>query len=880
MAHKYCYLFTEGNATMRELLGGKGANLAEMTNIGLPVPQGFTVSTEACTQYYEDGRMINAEIQAEIMEYIDKMEKICGKKFGDMENPLLVSVRSGARASMPGMMDTILNLGLNEDVVNVIAEKSGNPRWAWDCYRRFIQMFSDVVMEVGKKYFEKLIDEMKEKKGVEYDVDLTADDLKELANQFKAEYKKQLGKDFPNDPKEQLFEAIKAVFRSWDNPRANIYRMDHDIPYSWGTAVNVQMMAFGNMGDTSGTGVAFTRNPATGEKGLMGEFLMNAQGEDVVAGVRTPMPISKMKEILPEVYDQFIGICNTLENHYRDMQDMEFTIEDKKLYMLQTRNGKRTAAAAIKIACDLIDEGMISEEEALMQIDAKSLDMLLHPTFDTKALKEADKNNVIGKGIAASPGAAAGTIVFTAEDAVEHGKKGEKVVLVRLETSPEDIEGMKYAQGILTVRGGQTSHAAVVARGMGTCCVSGCGDIKMDEENKQFTLAGKVFKEGDGISLDGSTGNIYDCLIPTVPADPNSGYFGRIMELADKYKKLGVRTNADTPADAKQAASFGAQGIGLCRTEHMFFGEGRIDAFREMICSETKEEREAALAKIEPMQQADFEGLFEALGGYPVTIRFLDPPLHEFVPTDPADIESLAKAQGKTVAQINQIISDLHEFNPMMGHRGCRLTVTYPEIAVMQTKAVIKAALAVKKNHPDWNIVPEIMIPLVGEVKELKFVKDVVVKTADEVIAASGTELKYEVGTMIEIPRAALTADLIAGEAEFFCFGTNDLTQMTFGFSRDDAGKFLPSYYANKIYESDPFARLDTTGVGKLMEMAVDMGKKVRPSLHCGICGEHGGDPSSIEFCHKIGLDYVSCSPFRVPIARLSAAQAAIKDKK
>ena len=880
MAHKYCYLFTEGNATMRELLGGKGANLAEMTNIGLPVPQGFTVSTEACTQYYEDGRMINAEIQAEIMEYIDKMEKICGKKFGDMENPLLVSVRSGARASMPGMMDTILNLGLNEDVVNVIAEKSGNPRWAWDCYRRFIQMFSDVVMEVGKKYFEKLIDEMKEKKGVEYDVDLTADDLKELANQFKAEYKKQLGKDFPNDPKEQLFEAIKAVFRSWDNPRANIYRMDHDIPYSWGTAVNVQMMAFGNMGDTSGTGVAFTRNPATGEKGLMGEFLMNAQGEDVVAGVRTPMPISKMKEILPEVYDQFIGICNTLENHYRDMQDMEFTIEDKKLYMLQTRNGKRTAAAAIKIACDLIDEGMITEEEALMQIDAKSLDMLLHPTFDTKALKEADKNNVIGKGIAASPGAAAGTIVFTAEDAVEHGKKGEKVVLVRLETSPEDIEGMKYAQGILTVRGGQTSHAAVVARGMGTCCVSGCGDIKMDEENKQFTLAGKVFKEGDGISLDGSTGNIYDCLIPTVPADPNSGYFGRIMELADKYKKLGVRTNADTPADAKQAASFGAQGIGLCRTEHMFFGEGRIDAFREMICSETKEEREAALAKIEPMQQADFEGLFEALGGYPVTIRFLDPPLHEFVPTDPADIESLAKAQGKTVAQINQIISDLHEFNPMMGHRGCRLTVTYPEIAVMQTKAVIKAALAVKKNHPDWNIVPEIMIPLVGEVKELKFVKDVVVKTADEVIAASGTELKYEVGTMIEIPRAALTADLIAGEAEFFCFGTNDLTQMTFGFSRDDAGKFLPSYYANKIYESDPFARLDTTGVGKLMEMAVDMGKKVRPSLHCGICGEHGGDPSSIEFCHKIGLDYVSCSPFRVPIARLSAAQAAIKEMK
>ncbi len=880
MAHKYCYLFTEGNASMRELLGGKGANLAEMTKIGLPVPQGFTVSTEACTQYYEDGKMINADIQAEIMDSIAKMEEVCGKKFGDLENPLLVSVRSGSRASMPGMMDTILNLGLNEEVVNVIAEKSGNPRWAWDCYRRFIQMFSDVVMEVGKKYFEKLIDEMKKKKGVEFDVDLTADDLKELANQFKAEYKNQLGKDFPSDPKEQLFEAIKAVFRSWDNPRANIYRMDHNIPYSWGTAVNVQMMAFGNMGDTSGTGVAFTRNPATGDKGLMGEFLMNAQGEDVVAGVRTPMPISKMKEILPEVYDQFIEICNTLENHYRDMQDMEFTIEDKKLYMLQTRNGKRTAAAAIRIACDLIDEKMITEEEALMQIDAKSLDMLLHPTFDPKALAEADKNNVIGNGIAASPGAAAGKIVFTAEDAVEHGKKGEKVVLVRLETSPEDIEGMKYAQGILTVRGGQTSHAAVVARGMGTCCVSGCGEIKMDEENKQFTLAGKVFKEGDGISLDGSTGNIYDCLIPTVPANPNSGYFGRIMELSDKYKKLGVRTNADTPEDAKQAAAFGAQGIGLCRTEHMFFGEGRIEAFREMICSETKEERESALNKIEPMQQADFEGLFEALGGYPVTIRFLDPPLHEFVPTDPADIELLAKSQGKTVAQINQLISDLHEFNPMMGHRGCRLTVTYPEIAVMQTKAVIKAALAVKKNHPDWNIVPEIMIPLVGEVKELKYVKNIVVKTADEVIAASGVELNYEVGTMIEIPRACLTADVIAEEADFFCFGTNDLTQMTFGFSRDDAGKFLPSYYANKIYESDPFARLDTTGVGQLMEMAVEKGKKVRSNLHCGICGEHGGDPSSIEFCHKIGLNYVSCSPFRVPIARLSAAQAAIKDNK
>ena len=876
MAKKYVYLFTEGNAGMRNLLGGKGANLAEMTNIGLPVPQGFTITTEACTQYYEDGRRINEEIQAQIMEYIAKMEEITGKKFGDLENPLLVSVRSGARASMPGMMDTILNLGLNEDVVNVLAKKSGNPRWAWDCYRRFIQMFSDVVMEVGKKYFEKLIDQMKERKGVTYDVELTAEDLHELADQFKAEYKNQLGKDFPSDPKEQLFEAIKAVFRSWDNPRANIYRMDHDIPYSWGTAVNVQMMAFGNMGDTSGTGVAFTRNPATGEKGLMGEFLMNAQGEDVVAGVRTPMPIAKMKEVLPEVYDQFLTICDTLEKHYRDMQDMEFTIEDKKLYMLQTRNGKRTAAAAIKIACDLIDESMISEEEALMQIDAKSLDMLLHPTFDPAALKKAE---AIAKGIAASPGAAAGTIVFTAEDAVEHGKKGEKVVLVRLETSPEDIEGMKYSQGILTVRGGQTSHAAVVARGMGTCCVSGCGDIKMDEENKCFTLKGKVFHEGDVLSLDGSTGNIYDCLIPTVPADPNSGYFGRIMEMADKYKKLAVRTNADTPHDAKQAASFGAQGIGLCRTEHMFFDPERIGAFREMICSETVEEREAALAKIEPMQQNDFEGLFEALEGHPVCIRFLDPPLHEFVPTDEADIEALAKAQGKTVAYIKQVISDLHEFNPMMGHRGCRLTVTYPEIAKMQTAAVIKAALAVKARHADWNVVPEIMIPLVGEVKELKFVKDVVVKTADELIAAAGVELKYEVGTMIEIPRAALTADAIATEAEFFCFGTNDLTQMTFGFSRDDAGKFLPAYYANKIYESDPFARLDTTGVGKLMDMAVKMGKATRPALHCGICGEHGGDPSSIEFCHKIGLDYVSCSPFRVPIARLSAAQAAIKEK-
>ena len=879
MSHKYVYLFSEGNANMRELLGGKGANLAEMTKIGLPVPQGFTISTEACTQYYEDGRQINADIQAEIMENIEKMEQITGKKFGDKENPLLVSVRSGARASMPGMMDTILNLGMNEDVVEVIANKSGNPRWAWDCYRRFIQMFSDVVMEVGKKYFEQLIDKMKEQKGITYDVELTADDLKELANQFKAEYKKQLGKDFHTDPKEQLFEAIKAVFRSWDNPRANIYRMDHDIPYSWGTAVNVQMMAFGNMGDTSGTGVAFTRNPATGEKGLMGEFLVNAQGEDVVAGVRTPMPIEQMKDVFPEAFEQFNKICKTLEDHYHDMQDMEFTIEDKKLYMLQTRNGKRTAAAAIKIACDLIDEGQITEEEALMQIDAKSLDMLLHPTFDTKALKEADKNNVVGKGIAASPGAATGSIVFTAEEAAEKGKAGEKVVLVRLETSPEDIEGMKYAQGILTVRGGQTSHAAVVARGMGTCCVSGCGDIKMDEENKRFTLAGKVYKEGDGISLDGSTGNIYDIIIPTVPADPSSGYFGRIMELADKYKKLGVRTNADTPADAIQAANFGAQGIGLCRTEHMFFGDGRIDAFREMICSETKAEREAALAKIEPMQQADFEGLFEALGGYPVTIRFLDPPLHEFVPTDEADIEKLANAQGKTVAQIKQYCSDLHEFNPMMGHRGCRLAVTYPEIAVMQTKAVIKAALAVSARHADWNIVPEIMIPLVGEIKELKFVKDIVVETADKVIAESGKTLKYEVGTMIEIPRAALTADAIATEADFFCFGTNDLTQMTFGFSRDDAGKFLPSYYENKIFESDPFARLDTTGVGKLMDMAVTMGKKVRPELHCGICGEHGGDPSSIEFCHKIGLDYVSCSPFRVPIARLSAAQAAIANR-
>ena len=880
MAKKYVYLFSEGNASMRELLGGKGANLAEMTKIGLPVPQGFTISTEACTQYYEDGRQINDSIRNEIMENIEKMEKITGKKFGDKENPLLVSVRSGARASMPGMMDTILNLGLNEEVVETLARKSGNPRWAYDCYRRFIQMFSDVVMEVGKKYFEKLIDKMKEEKGVVYDLDLTADDLKELANQFKAEYKNQLGKDFPSDPKEQLFEAIKAVFRSWDNPRANIYRMDHDIPYSWGTAVNVQMMAFGNMGETSGTGVAFTRNPATGEKGLMGEFLMNAQGEDVVAGVRTPMPIAKMAEVMPEVYAQFLEICNTLENHYRDMQDMEFTIEDKKLYMLQTRNGKRTAAAAIKIACDLIDEGMISEKEALMQIDAKTLDMLLHPTFDSAALKDADKNNVVGKAIAASPGAAAGTIVFTAEDAVEEGKKGNKVILVRLETSPEDIEGMKYAQGILTVRGGQTSHAAVVARGMGTCCVSGCGEIKMDEENKQFTLAGKTFKEGDPLSLDGSTGTIYDCMIKTVPADPNSGYFGRIMKLADKYRKLGVRTNADSPADAQRAVELGAEGIGLCRTEHMFFDPSRIGAFREMICSDTVEQREAALAKIEPMQQEDFEGLMEALHGMPCTIRFLDPPLHEFVPTSEEDIAALAKTQGKTVADIKQLINDLHEFNPMMGHRGCRLTVTYPEIAVMQTKAIIKAAINVQKKHPDWKVNPEIMIPLIGEIKEYKFVKDVVVKTAEEVIKASGVELHYEVGTMIEIPRAALTADEIAKEADFFCFGTNDLTQMTFGFSRDDAGKFLPSYYSNKIYESDPFARLDTTGVGKLMDMAVTLGKGQNKALHAGICGEHGGDPSSIEFCHKIGLDYVSCSPFRVPIARLAAAQSAIRDEK
>ena len=877
MAHKYVYLFSEGSKDMRNLLGGKGANLAEMTNIGLPVPQGFTITTEACTQYSEDGRRINEEIQGQIMDYISKMEEITGKKFGDKENPLLVSVRSGARASMPGMMDTILNLGLNEDVVRVIAEKSNNPRWAWDCYRRFIQMFSDVVMEVGKKYFEKLIDEMKARKGITFDVELSAEDLHELAEQFKDEYKKQLGKDFPTDPKEQLFEAIKAVFRSWDNPRANIYRMDHDIPYSWGTAVNVQMMAFGNMGDDCGTGVAFTRSPATGAKGLFGEFLTNAQGEDVVAGVRTPMPISEMEQKFPEAFAQFVDVCKTLENHYHDMQDMEFTVEHGKLFMLQTRNGKRTASAAIKIACDLIDEGMITEEEALMQIDAKSLDMLLHPQFDAEALKKA---NPVGKGIAASPGAAAGHIVFTAEDAVAHGKKGEKVVLVRLETSPEDIEGMKYSQGILTVRGGQTSHAAVVARGMGTCCVSGCGDIKMDEENKRFTLHGKEYHEGDDISLDGSTGNIYDCLIPTVPADPNSGYFGRIMDLADKYKTMGVRTNADTPKDARQAAAFGAQGIGLCRTEHMFFDPARIGAFREMICAETLEEREAALAKIEPMQQADFEGLFEALDGHPVTIRFLDPPLHEFVPTDEADIEALAKAQGKTVAYIKQVIADLHEFNPMMGHRGCRLTVTYPEIAVMQTRAIIKAAINVQKRHADWKVVPEIMIPLVGEFKEYKFVKKYVVETADALIKEAGIALEYEVGTMIEIPRAALTADEIAAEADFFCFGTNDLTQMTFGFSRDDAGKFLPAYYQNKIYESDPFARLDTVGVGKLMRLAVELGRKANPKLHCGICGEHGGDPSSIEFCNEIGLNYVSCSPYRVPIARLAAAQAAIRAKK
>ncbi len=874
MANKWVYLFTEGNANMRELLGGKGANLAEMTNIGLPVPQGFTITTEACTQYYEDGREINEEIQGQINEYITKMEEITGKKFGDHENPLLVSVRSGARASMPGMMDTILNLGLNETVVNVIAEKSGNPRWAWDCYRRFIQMYSDVVMEVGKKYFEQLIDAMKEKKGVKQDVELTADDLKELAGQFKAEYKAKIGVDFPDDPKEQLMGAIKAVFRSWDNPRANVYRRDNDIPYSWGTAVNVQSMAFGNMGDDCGTGVAFTRDPATGAKGLFGEFLTNAQGEDVVAGVRTPMKIAEMADKFPEAFAQFQEVCKTLEDHYRDMQDMEFTVEHGKLYMLQTRNGKRTAQAALKIACDLVDEGMRTEEEAVAMIDPRNLDTLLHPQFDTAALKAATP---IGKGLGASPGAACGKIVFTAEDAEEWHARGERVVLVRLETSPEDITGMKASQGILTVRGGMTSHAAVVARGMGTCCVSGCGDIAMDEENKQFTLAGKTFHEGDWLSIDGTTGNIYDGEIKTVDATI-AGEFGRVMAWADKYRKLKVRTNADTPADAKKARELGAEGIGLCRTEHMFFEEDRIAAFREMICSDTVEEREAALEKILPYQQNDFKQLYEALEGNPVTIRFLDPPLHEFVPTEEADIEKLAKAQGKSVETIKTIIASLHEFNPMMGHRGCRLAVTYPEIAKMQTKAVIRAAIEVKKAHPDWNVEPEIMIPLVCEVKELKFVKKVVVETADAEIAAAGVDMKYEVGTMIEIPRAALTADEIAKEADFFCFGTNDLTQMTFGFSRDDAGKFLNAYYDTKIFENDPFAKLDQIGVGKLMEMAIKLGKPVNPKLHVGICGEHGGDPSSVEFCHKIGLDYVSCSPFRVPIARLAAAQAAIKN--
>ena len=873
---KWVYLFTEGDATMRNLLGGKGANLAEMTNIGLPVPQGFTITTEACTQYYEDGREINDEIQGQINEYIVKMEEITGKKFGDKENPLLVSVRSGARASMPGMMDTILNLGLNETVVETIAAKSGNPRWAWDCYRRFIQMYSDVVMEVGKKYFEELIDEMKAKKGVSQDVDLTAEDLKELASQFKAEYKEKIGEDFPDDPKKQLMGAIKDVFRSWDNPRANVYRRDNDIPYSWGTAVNVQSMAFGNMGDDCGTGVAFTRDPATGEKKLMGEFLTNAQGEDVVAGVRTPMPISQMEEKFPEAFEQFKQVCKTLEDHYRDMQDMEFTVENKKLYMLQTRNGKRTAQAALKIACDLVDEGMRTEEEAVAMIDPRNLDTLLHPQFDAAALKAATP---MGKALGASPGAACGKIVFTAEDAKAWAERGEKVVLVRLETSPEDIEGMKSAQGILTVRGGMTSHAAVVARGMGTCCVSGCGDIVMDEENKKFTLAGKEFHEGDAISLDGSTGNIYDGIIPTVDATI-AGEFGRIMAWADKYRTMGVRTNADTPSDAKKARELGAEGIGLCRTEHMFFEGNRIDAFREMICSDTVEEREAALDKILPYQQGDFEQLFEAMEGNPVTIRFLDPPLHEFVPQTEEDIKKLADAQGKSVETIKAIIESLKEFNPMMGHRGCRLTVTYPEIAVMQTKAVIRAALAVQAKHADWTIVPEIMIPLVGEEKELKYVKKIVVKTADEEIKAAGSDMKYEVGTMIEIPRAALLADEIAKEAEFFCFGTNDLTQMTFGFSRDDAGKFLDAYYDAKIFENDPFAKLDQNGVGKLMDMAVKLGKGQRPELHCGICGEHGGDPSSVEFCHRIGLDYVSCSPFRVPIARLAAAQAAIAEKR
>ena len=869
---KWVYLFSEGDATMRNLLGGKGANLAEMTNLGLPVPQGFTITTEACTQYYEDGREINQEIQDQINEYIGKMEEITGKKFGDKENPLLVSVRSGARASMPGMMDTILNLGLNETVVNVLAEKSGNPRWAWDCYRRFIQMYSDVVMEVGKKYFEQLIDEMKEKKGVVYDVDLTAEDLKELAGQFKEEYKAKIGVDFPDDPKEQLMGAVKAVFRSWDNPRANVYRRDNDIPYSWGTAVNVQAMAFGNMGDDCGTGVAFTRDPATGEKKLMGEFLINAQGEDVVAGVRTPMPIAKMEQEFPEAYAKFVEVCKILEDHYRDMQDMEFTVENRQLYMLQTRNGKRTAQAALKIACDLVDEGMRTEKEAVAMIEPRNLDALLHPTFDTAALKAATP---IAKALGAAPGAACGKIVFTADDAVEWAARGEKVVLVRLETSPEDITGMKASQGILTVRGGMTSHAAVVARGMGACCVSGCGDIIMDEENKKFTLGGKEYHEGDIISFDGSTGNIYDGAIPTVEATI-AGEFGRIMDWADKYRTMKVRTNADTPTDAKKARELGAEGIGLCRTEHMFFEGNRIDAFREMICADTVEEREAALDKILPYQQGDFEQLYEAMEGDPVTIRFLDPPLHEFVPQEEEDIEKLAEAQGKTVEQIKAIIEGLKEFNPMMGHRGCRLAVTYPEIAKMQTKAVIRAAIKVANAHPDWNLVPEIMIPLIGDIKELKYVKKFVVETADAEIAAAGSDLKYEVGTMIEIPRAALTADEIATEAEFFCFGTNDLTQMTFGFSRDDAGKFLDAYYDAKIFENDPFAKLDQNGVGKLMEMALKLGKPVRPSLHCGICGEHGGDPSSVEFCNQIGLDYVSCSPFRVPIARLAAAQAAI----
>ena len=877
MSYKYVYLFSEGDGSMRELLGGKGANLAEMTKLGLPVPQGFTISTEACTQYYEDGRQINDEIQAQIMEYVGKMEEITGKKFGDKENPLLVSVRSGARASMPGMMDTILNLGLNEEVVEVMAKKSGNPRWAYDCYRRFIQMYSDVVMEVGKKYFEELIDEMKAKRGVTMDTELTAEDLKELAEQFKAEYKEKIGSDFPSDPKEQLMGAVKAVFRSWDNPRANVYRRMNEIPYSWGTAVNVQMMAFGNMGDDCGTGVAFTRSPSTGEKKLFGEFLTNAQGEDVVAGIRTPMPISQMAEKFPEAFKQFQEVCNLLESHYHDMQDMEFTVENGKLYMLQTRNGKRTPAAAIKIACDLIDEGMKTEQEALLMLDPKQLDALLHPQFDPAALKSAKP---VASALAASPGAACGKIVFTAEDAVEQGQAGEKVVLVRLETSPEDIEGMQYAQGILTVRGGMTSHAAVVARGMGTCCVSGCGEIKMDEANKKFTLAGREYHEGDYISLDGTTGNIYGEALPTVPASTEGGYFGRIMELSDKYRQMEVRTNADTPRDAKQAVAFGAQGIGLCRTEHMFFDPDRIAAIREMICSDTVEERKAALAKLEPMQQGDFEQLYEALGGRHVNIRFLDPPLHEFVPTEEKDIEMLAKTQGKSVDDIKAIISSLHEFNPMMGHRGCRLAVTYPEIAAMQTAAVIKAAINVQKAHPDWNIVPEIMIPLVGEVKELKFVKKTVTDTADAIIAESGLDLKYKVGTMIEIPRAAITADKIAEEAEFFSFGTNDLTQMTFGFSRDDAGKFLGAYYDKKIYENDPFAKLDQVGVGKLVEMAAKLGRATRPDLHLGICGEHGGDPSSVEFCHRVGLDYVSCSLFRVPIARLAAAQAAIREQR